>query len=258
MASVKDAVEESITDNHAIFKIILYSVPLFLCTQLIIAGAKFPSGLLLIGSVLTSILLFGYMLRCTINVASGSNSVLPSFNVFKVFLTGLKGAVVLAPIAIISKILATLCIGFLANAPLPGNLIIIFSWIIGIIFGSFVYTSYLLYSRRCVVIDAYNISAISRYCIDILLGVIFMKVLLLLVDIILIVPVGYVLWLFFGLTSAFSVFFLCVVAVFNISVMGHYLAQIGYEVIETEEEEKAEDAKYKEEEKDNKSDTKNN
>ena len=244
MASIKDAVEECIKDNNSVIKFIIYAIPLFLCTQAIMSGNK-VSGLLLAGIIFTSILTLGYMLRCTMNVADEKTmTVLPSFNVFGVFFTGLKGAIVLLPIAILSKLTGAFCVGLLAIAPLPPKLILVFSWIIWIIFGSFVYTGYLMYTRRGKVFDAYNIAAISKYCIDILIAVIFMKILVAIVDVILIVPVGYILWLFFGLTHPVSIFFLCLVSVFNISIMGHYLAQVAYEVIAIDEEEKAEDAKY--------------
>ena len=242
MASIKDAVEETITDSNAILKIVFYTLPLYICAQSVISGVKPNSGLLLIGILFSSILLFGFMLKCTMNVASEDSTVLPSFNILQVFFIGLKGAIVLLPIALLSKIFGTLCVGFLANAPLPPNLILIFSWIIWIIFASFVYTGYLLYTRRAKVFDAYNISAISKYCIDIFLGVVFMKFLIAIIDLILIAPVGYFIWLFLGFDNPISIFFLCAVAVFNIGLMGHYMAQMAYEIIAIDEEEKAEDA----------------
>ena len=259
MASIKDAVEECIRDNNSIIKFIVYAIPLFLCTQAIMSGNKPNSGLLLTGIILTSILTLGYMLKCTMNVADDKTmTVLPSFNVFEIFFIGLKGAIVLAPIAILSRLIGAFCVGLLANAPLPPNLIMIFSWIIWIIFGSFVYTGYLMYTRRGKVADAYNISAISKYCVDILIAVIFMKIFIAIVDLILILPVGYILWLFFGLVHPVSVFFLCIVAIFNISVMGHYFAQVAYEVIAIDEEKQAEEAKYTEMEKERIEKLKNN
>lgn len=245
MASIKDAIEECITERNSLIKIFIYTIPLFLCTQAILSGMKPDSGLLIIGITLTSILMLGYMLKCTMNTADESSTkVLPSYNVFEVFFIGLKGAIVLAPIIIISKILAGLIIGLLANAWLPPNIAMVFSWIIWIIFGSFIYTSYLMYTRRGKALDAYNVLAIVKYCIDIIISVFFMKLLLAIADIILILPVGYILWLFLGLENPISIFFLCAVAMFNISAMGHYLAQIGYEIIAVDEEEKAEDKQY--------------
>ena len=259
MASIKDAIEECVLDKNSLVKFVIYAIPLFLCAQAIMSGNSPTSSLMIVGITITSILLLGYMLKCTMNTADDSSTrVLPSYNILGVFVLGLKGTIILAPIAIISKLLAGFFIGLLANAPIPERLIMIFSWIIWIILGSFVCTSYLLYTRRGKPFDAYNVSAILKYCIDILLGVIFMKILIALADIVLLLPGGYLLWLFFGLESPISVFILSVIAVFNISVMGHYLAQIGYEIIAVEEEEKAEDKKYAEMEKERLENLKNN
>jgi hypothetical protein len=71
-----------------------------------------------------------------------------------------------------------------------------------------------------------------------------MKIFVAIVDIILIVPMGYLLWLFFGLQHPISIFFVCGVVIFNISIMGHYLAQIAYEIIAIDEEAGAEEKKY--------------
>lgn len=259
MASIRDAVDECIRERNSLLKFFVFAIPLFLCTQAILSGMKPDSGMLLIGCILTSVLLLGYMIKITLNVADESSTiVLPNLNIIVIFLIGLKGALVLAPVALISKILGALCIGLLANAPLPPQLTVVFSWIIGIIFGSFVYTSYLMYTRRGKVFDAFNVSAIFKYCVDILIAVFFMKILIAIIDIILILPIGYLLWLFLGIQNPVSIMFLCCVVVFNISLMGHYFAQIGYEIIAVDEEEKAEDLKYAQMEKERLEKLKNN
>ena len=71
-----------------------------------------------------------------------------------------------------------------------------------------------------------------------------MKILLFIADLVLIAPIGYILWLFLGFENPISIFLLCIIVTFNLTVMAHYMAQMSYEIIAIDEEAKAEDEKY--------------
>ena len=232
MASIVDAFEESLQDNHAIFKIVLYTIPLYYCIHLLMEKAS--SGYFVFVTVMTSILLLGFALKCSQNVRSGQNSVLPSFNVFGVFFEGLKGTVALLPMLIISLVVEHFASEMLANY-FSDTLLNVFIWIITGLCASLVYTAYILYAKRFKITDAYNFGLISKYCVDILLAVIFMKIKLILADLLLLLPVTYVIWLFFGIPHPVAIFFWCLISVFSIAMIGHYLSQVGYEIIEVAE-----------------------
>ena len=232
MASIRDAFEESITDSHSVSKIIFYAIPVFFATMPSITQEQVQ----LILTVPVSIMLFGFMLHCTSNVRGGKNTVLPSFNIFSVIWAGIKGTVALAPLVILTSLAYFYTAGLLANAPLEPNLINIFNIIIGIIFYSFNFVGYLLYAHKFKITDAYNVKLILQYCMDVLIAMIFMGIFMFIVNVIIVVPVAYIIWLFFGFPNPVIIFYFCMVTVFDAAVMGHYLAQIDYEIIAVAEE----------------------
>lgn len=235
MASIKDAVEDAFQENNSIIKYIIYSIPLFLVIKY--ANAEvwgYPFWV-----ILTGLLLFGFMLTCTYNVRKGNNIVLPSFNIFSVLWTGIKGILALAPVGLIayfaSVFLAKLITQHVADESVAG----VVCNIIYCIFASLTFTSYLLYANKFRILDAYNIKTMSKYCIDVLLAVGFMLVLLALVDLIIVTPVTYIIWLFMGIPNPIAIYFWCAVGVLNLAIAGDYLAQISYEKIEVKETEEA-------------------
>ena len=118
------------------------------------------------------------------------------------------------------------------------NLVTVFSYITYFICGSFVITSYLLYANSFKILDAYNIKSIFTYCVDVLIASIFMLVQAVLVDAIIIAPITYIIWLFFGIPHPVAIFFWSFMFVFNLAILGHYLAQISYEIVEVKEKNK--------------------
>lgn len=234
MASIRDAFEESITDSNSILKLVFYAIPIFLAFMPTQSAISENVKLLL--EIPVSILLFGFMLICTSNVRLGKNSIMPSFNIFAVFWAGIKGVVALAPLAILTSLLYTFFVGLLSNAPLEPSIITVFTVIIGIIIFSFNYVGYLLYAHNFKILDAYNFKLILKYCTDVLIAMFFMGVFIAIVNIVITVPVAYVVWLFFGFPNPVIIFYICMVVVFNAAVLGHYLAQIDYEIIEVAEE----------------------
>ena len=235
MASMKDAVEDSFQENSSIIKYIIYAIPLFL----IIYYADFESLVYQILAVLTVLLLFGFMLTCTYNVRKGNNVVLPSFNIFAVMWRGLKGLVALIPMGLIAYFASIALTGVINQNVADEGIAGVACNIIYCIFASLTFTSYLLYSHRFKILDAYNVKTLFKYCIDILLAFFFMLILLALVDVIIVVPITYVIWLFMGLPNPVAIFFWCVVGVLNLALAGDYLAQISYEKIEVKENEEA-------------------
>ena len=236
MASIKDALEESVQDNLAIIKYVIFTVPLFYLITLLSNGSKNNSGLIIFVAIFTVSLLFGILLSSTRNVRTGKSFVLPSFNIFGILWTGIKGIIVLSPLIGIGYFLGNFICGFLPNLPLPGNLVLIFKWIIYAICASFPLTGFVLYSQRFKVLDTYNFNHISKYCIDILIEIFFMLIKLAFVDLLLLSPVTYLIWLFMGIPNPVAIFYWSMVLVLNIVMIGHYFAQLDYEKVEENRE----------------------
>lgn len=229
MASIKDAFEESLQDEHALMMYIIFAIPLFLCSKFLLEGDK---TVYFIGTALfTAILYIGFCLKCTSNVRSSSNVVLPSFNIFPLLWNGIRGIIVLAPLIIVAYTLEYFIAGFLSNMITNPTTLQVFIAITTGLCNSIVYTGYILFARRFRATDVYDFKTISTYCVDILIAVIFMKLRMILVNLIIAGPITYLIWIFFGIPHPVATFFWCIIAVFNLAIMGHYMAQIDYEVI---------------------------
>lgn len=232
MASIKDAFEESMQDNHAIWKYLIFAVPVYYCVQLYLDGAWGGFWTLVVP---TYFLLFGFMLECTANVRNGKDSVLPSFNVFKLFWSGIKGTVALGPAIAINCWLASLIANLLPNFLVEPKTCTIFQGIVWTLFGAIILTGYLCYSKSFKILDAYNLKVISQSCVDILVAVLFMLPQVAIANALLLVPVTYLIWIFLGLPHPVAIFYWCMVGIFNLAMCGHYLAQVDYEAIGTRE-----------------------
>ena len=235
MASMKDALEESFLDRSAWLKYLIFAVPLYFSSVLIVEEADMK-GILAV-AIPTVIFFLGFSLICTYNVRKGNNFVLPSFNIFKIFWTGLKCTIAVAPFFVVGYLIAKLIINLISGYIPEGNFANIFNTIIYLVFSSFGFTSYILYSRRFAIFDAYNIAKIIKYSIDVLIALFVMLILLALIDVLIVAPVTYIVWLLVGIPSHVSVYAWSVIATLNIAMIGHYLAQLDYEIIPFDENE---------------------
>ena len=233
MASIKDAFEEALQDSNSVFKFILFAIPVYFCVHLYMNSSDL-TGFWFLASI-TFLLLFGFLIKCTSNVRNGKDYVLPSFNIFLLFGAGIKGIVAIGPAIAINCWLANLTCGFVQNYIPASNLLIVFKCIIWAIFISIILTGYLCYAKSFKIADAYNLKIISNSCIDILVAVLFMIPQIIIADAIILAPVTYVVWLFFGLNHPIMIFFWSVVAIFSLAMLGHYLAQVDYEIIDSKD-----------------------
>lgn len=227
MASIIDAFEESFHDHNAFIKFVIFAIPVYYCIDL------FSKESMLFGpmSSIVFILLFGFLIKCTYNVRNGKNYVLPNFNIFAMLWSGIKGLIALGPIIAICSICAIYLSKYLGNFFPDPNSIIVWNFIIWGLFASFMMTGYLSYARNFKIADAYNFKTIANSCVDVFVGVLFMIPQVAIVDAIIVAPITYIIWLFFGIPHPIAIFFWCMCFIFNLSLVGHYLAQLDYEAI---------------------------
>ena len=234
MPSIKDAFEESAHDNHSFFKYIIFAIPVYYCINLY-NNLSTNSQSFWIFAILTFLLLFGFMIKCTSNVQKGGVRVLPSFNIFSMLWDGIKGTVALGPLIALCGWVAVFLCGLIENYIPESNVLIAMKFVICGLFASIALTGYMCYSKNFRIADAYNIKIISESSADIFVAVIFMIPQILLADAIIVAPVTYIIWLFWGIPSPIALFFWSMVAIFTIAMTGHYLAQLSYENITTKE-----------------------
>ena len=176
---------------------------------------------------MTFVILFGFLIKCTSNVRNGKTYVLPSLNIFDLIFTGLKGSIALGPSILINSYIAYYLCGLVEKY--ISNVFLIFKFLIWGLFIAIILTCYLGYAKTFKIKDAYNLKVIFKSSADVMIAIIFMIPQILLAAAIILLPVGYILWLFFNPTHSVSIFLYCLVFVFMLAVTGHYLAQIGFE-----------------------------
>lgn len=228
MASIIDAFQEPLQDNNAIIKYIIYAIPVYFSVFLYNKGDYASFWTL---ATVTYLVLFGFMVECSTNVRNGKDHILPSFNILALFWNGIKGTIALGPSIAINCWLASFVCGFIPTYIPEQYTAMAFQFIIWMLFGSIILTGYLCYAKNFKISEAYNFKMISDSCVDIMVAVLFMIPQVILANIVLIVPVTYVIWIFVGLPSPIATFYWSVVLVFNLAMCGHYLAQVDYEAI---------------------------
>lgn len=233
MASIKDAFEDVFHDNNSFIKLVILAIPVYFCTSNYINGQNITEFWWVYLS--TFLLLFGFVIKCTANVRNAENYILPKIDIINLLWAGIKGFVAIGPSIAINYFIANYLCDFTAKYITDTIAFNIFKYVIWSIFTAIILTCYLGYSKNFKIKEAYNLKTISNSSMDILIAVLFMIPQVLLAAALVLVPVCYLLWLFFGISHSISIFYYCIVFVFILAVTGHYLAQIDYENIKEEE-----------------------
>lgn len=228
MASIKDAVEESFSDNHAFIKYFLFAIPVYITYHLYSTG---NTGFIFILFVIfTFLMLLGILVICTMNVRHNRNQILPGLNLLHIFKEAIHSLFAIAPAIVINIGLAAF---ITSKFSLPSQGVdTTFKILIWCVFLSVIFTAYLLFIKDKKIKDAYNFKAISDFGADIMVAVIFMIPQILIADAIFAGSITYVFWIFFGIPNPVLTFIWAMFVIQNIAVIGNYLAQIAMENIE--------------------------
>ncbi len=227
MASIKDAVEEAITDNLAFVKYFLYAIPVFICYIMFSQGNM---GWFYVFGFFTLLMLITVLIQCIYNVRNGKNYVLPTFNILTFIVSAFKALFAVGPLLGLALWIGNLLISISIPIPVP-NIQLIYAIIVWLILGSIIVTSLILYSKTQRIKDAYNITLISNTCMDILVAIIFFIPQLLLVNGLIVGIITYLFGVFLSLDNPFYIFLCCMALAINIAITGNYLAQIDYEIV---------------------------
>lgn len=234
MASIVDAFTESLTEDLALVKIGLYSIPVYFCTKFFLVGQM---GLFYFYGFLTLVLFFGLLTQAINNVRLNKKEIL-SLNPKAIINATARGFVALLPQLAIFGLIGHFII---KNVNIPIELPhvpLIFQIIVWSIMGSIMLTSYLSFAKYLKVLQAFNYKVIIESCVDIFVSLLFFIPQLFLANVILVGPVVYLFFLFgLGFEHWGFVFYCSLVFVVNISILANYLAQSAYEHIKGSNEE---------------------
>ncbi len=234
MTSLFDAFNDSIGEEYAFLKYVVYAFPVYFCVKLYLSG----NFVLFYLVAVPVFLLFLALLSNGVNNVRKNRKEILTFNFFKIIHILFIGFIALAPTFLILFIIAYCLVSFV-NLPFDiSYLQLIFKCVVWLIVGSVALTAFLSFSKNMNIKSAYNFPIIFESCIDVLIDILFLIPQLVIMNGLI---VGVVWYLFFyfkiPLTNPAFLFYCSVVFVFNISVLSGYFSQSAYEFIRGNDEE---------------------
>lgn len=231
MTSIVSVINDVFADKFLPAKLLVLTIPMYYVVSLFSQGnfQLFSILSLIIGFLFLTILSIGIN-----NVRRNKNEIL-SLNPIKYLEVAIKLLFILVPYYII--------INFIGNKVLKLIVIpnvfqyqyseLIFNVIVWSLLGSIFLTGYLSFSKSLDIKQGYNLKIIFDSCIDVLLNLLFFIPQLIIVDVILMLPVAFILYSFFHLPFNHYIFniFYSIILVLNISIFSIVLAQIAFEQI---------------------------
>lgn len=226
MASIIDSFKETFGDNSAVLKIFVFATPVYFCVQ----GYFEAKGRILeIIDILsfTLIWIFGFLIETTKNIVNEGETLLPSFNIFKMLLSSLKGIIAIGPITFICCFLASYFCSLINIIPWFDITLKTIIWIVA---TSVIVTTFLMYVPKESFKEAYNIKRLFEKAGDLIAALIFFIIQFIIANIPTFIFIGYALLVLFGFGNIFNIF-LAIAIVFDTAVIGQYLGQIYYETM---------------------------
>ncbi|MBQ8460581.1 hypothetical protein IJ541_10850 [bacterium] len=228
MASIIDAFNESLNENQAYVKIVLFAIPIYFVADLFLVGkmAQFTFW----GAIL-AVLVLGLLTQGIHNVRLNRSEVL-TLNPIDWVVALSKAIIVLTPqFLIFGSIGYFLTTKITIPIDLP-HVPMIYSVIVWSIVFSIILTSYLSFAKYLKVLQGFNYKVIFESCIDVLVSFLFFLPQLIFANVVLIGPVMYLFFVFnVPYTHWGFVAYCSAIGVINISILANYLAQSGYEQI---------------------------
>lgn len=226
MASIIDSFRETIGDNKSLVKLAVLAAPVFFAYQLYISSKQDFTFFYMVAYIV-GFFLFGFLIKVTNGVLDERDTVLPSLNVLKWSWSAIKGLAAVLPYVLICCMLANYF----------SSIINIISWlditlktIIWLVAVAIIITAFLMFVTREKISDAFNIKLLFEKAGDLITMLIFLVIQLIIINIPTTAFVGYTLFVLFGSGNIFA-YYLAIALVFNIAMIGHYLAQLHYEVL---------------------------
>lgn len=226
MASIVDSFREVFSDRLSLLKLIILAIPINYTYYLYTNSKGDYLGFYLM-FYLSLFILFGFLVKITNNVINERDFIFPSFNPFPIFLEAFKGILAILPVSLISCLLANYVCSFINIIPLVDITLKSAIWLVA---TSIIITSFLMFTTKNRIMDAFNIKMLFEKAGDLILMLIFFVIQLVVINIPTTAFIGYTLLILFGFGPLFD-FYISLAIVFNIGVMGHYFGQLHYEAI---------------------------
>ncbi len=224
MAKITDAFRDIITDEYAVLKLVILSVPTFIITKMLIAGNNFVIYL----DFIFGLIYLGFMLETAKRFAKNETILIPSIiNPLPILKTLVEALIAVIPSLIISILLGISLIYLTSLVPQfqnPLSLKILYV-MISYIISAFILTGLLLYLNNSKIKDAYNLLKIFKNYAMTLSEMILYTIQSFLLNLLIVVAPAYGIFLIFG-TGDVLYFWIGFSIVLNYLIFGNYLAQI--------------------------------
>ena len=238
MASILDSFRETFNDKFGFFKILIFAIPLYyFYTEYLKGAAAFYSCMFFI--YITAFFLFGFFVQITNAVMNEEDWVMPALNPLKIGFSSIKGIIALLPSTAISVGIGLYVTQFINTIPWLDTTLKTIIWIV---VASVILTSFLMFAKEENILRAFNLKKLSEKSGDAILGIVFFLLQLLIMNIPTSGFIGYAIYMIFGFGPVLS-FFIAYAIIFNLVASGHYLAQLDYEIIGYDDNQKSKPVK---------------
>ncbi len=235
MASIMDALDETMQEPQAKLKLAIFTLPVFAAVFFLKGGKMDMFYLFLVPAV---IVLLGILTRVCYNVMQCKEVRLPTWNPFTLIFDTIRAGIALLPAAIINgaivyylttKAFTMISVEWVAKAA---------TYITYAVFVSIIVTVFMLYAKRFKMGDTWDIGAISNSCIDVLIQLIWMCVQVLFLDALIFGSLTYLFYVFIdkSLSNWMLLYVWSMCGVFSTMLIGNYLGQLNHEALHSSEE----------------------
>lgn len=227
MASIIDAFRETVSERYSILKLFTLSVPTYYCYYLSLQAQKdvnFFNWL----TILTIVLLIGFLAKVTSNGIGEKNDVLPAPNPFILVYAAFKALLATLPYTLLSYLLANFFSSLINIAPWIDITLKTVIWLVA---AAIILTAFLMYATNEKINDAFRVKLLFDKAGDLSVALIFLILKLAVMDAIIVGVIGYTIFILCGLGYVLD-YFIIFSVIYNLAVLGHYFAQIHYELFE--------------------------
>ncbi|MDD3238083.1 MAG: hypothetical protein PHV37_08320 [Candidatus Gastranaerophilales bacterium] len=234
MASIIDSIKTISGDDHPYYKITILSLLLFFVVELNKTGSLSPTGTLVLNLV-AGFYFIGYLFSIVHNTLSEQHVLMPGFMTpINDILHGALGIVAILPTAFLTYWCITKLMPFLIYIPSVNWIILIITF--SVLF-SFVMMQALFYARDYKFFNAFNLPLMLKVGGDFIVNSMLLALFLVILSAIILLPLGYVVWLLFG-TGIVMNFFITAASFYLLVISLQYYCQMYFEFVMLEYEEK--------------------
>lgn len=226
MASVINSFKEVFSDKFSFIKLVILAIPVYDSYQIYLQSKQDYTTFFWVAG-LTVFFLTGFLITLTSNVINERDRILPSLNPLKLGFVAIKGIIALAPIILGASFVANYVCSFINTIP---GFDIIFKSLIWLVAGSLILTSFIMFSQRENILDAYKFKIFFLKAGDLITSMLTFLLQLAIVNAVVGGFIGYLLFILFDYGPVLDSFIIYAI-IFNLAVTAHYIGETNYDIV---------------------------